>query len=67
MLVGNILAVSWHEVWQDGDPLRVIGVFHCIFRKQFLAISMNHDDAEATGTHRAAAGTSCSMPRSASS
>ena len=41
MLVGNILAVSWDEVWQDRRALRAIGVFHFIFRKRFLLISMD--------------------------
>ena len=46
MLVGNILAVSWEEVWRTAALYAVIGAFHWIFRKKFLAISMNHDAAE---------------------
>jgi zinc/manganese transport system permease protein len=49
MLVGNILAVSWAEVGKTAALYGAIGVFHFIFRKQFLAISMNHDQAAATG------------------
>ena len=49
MLVGNILAVSWEEVWQTAALYAAIGVFHYVFRKKFLAISMNHAAAEATG------------------
>ena len=49
MLVGNILAVSWAEVGKTAALYGAIGVFHFIFRKQFLAISMNHDRAAATG------------------
>ena len=49
MLVGNILAVSWPEVWNTAWLYAVIGVFHYVFRKRFLAISMNHDAAEAQG------------------
>src|SRR6476659_11048173 len=48
MLVGNILAVSWEEVWRTAALYAVIGAFHWIFRKKFLAISMNHDAAEAS-------------------
>jgi zinc/manganese transport system permease protein len=50
MLVGNILAVSWEEVWKTAILYVIIGIFHWIFRKKFLAISMDHDAAEASGT-----------------
>jgi zinc/manganese transport system permease protein len=49
MLVGNIIAVSWHEVIKTALLYGAIGVFHYIFRKPFLAISMNHDREESTG------------------
>jgi zinc/manganese transport system permease protein len=49
MLVGNILAVSWAEVRKTAILYGVIGIFHYIFRKKFLLISMNHDKAEQTG------------------
>src|SRR4051812_27435296 len=42
MLVGNILAVSWSEVASTAALYAVIGAFHFIFRKRFLAISMAH-------------------------
>jgi zinc/manganese transport system permease protein len=45
MLVGNILAVSWPEVWKTAALYGAIGVFHFIFRKKFLAISMSHNTA----------------------
>src|ERR1044071_4278177 len=45
MLVGNILAVSWPEVGKTAALYAAIGLFHYIFRKQFLTISLNHDDA----------------------
>src|ERR687885_101190 len=47
MLVGNILAVSWYEVGKTAALYSAIGIFHYIFRRQFLAISMHHDDAAA--------------------
>jgi len=50
MLVGNILAVSWPEVWQTALLYGVIGAFHYIFRRRFLAISMDPDRAEREGT-----------------
>jgi zinc/manganese transport system permease protein len=49
MLVGNILAVSWHEVRKTAILYGCIGVFHYLFRKQFLAISRSHGDPESTG------------------
>ncbi|HMF92966.1 MAG TPA: metal ABC transporter permease [Vicinamibacterales bacterium] len=42
MLVGNILAVSWAEVLKTAALYGAIGLFHYIFRKQFLAISLSH-------------------------
>jgi zinc/manganese transport system permease protein len=49
MLVGNIIAVSWHDVFKTAGLYGAVGLFHYVFRKPFLAISMNHEDAEATG------------------
>jgi zinc/manganese transport system permease protein len=49
MLVGNILAVSWAEVTKTAILYGAIGVFHYIFRKRFLAISMSHGAAEVEG------------------
>jgi zinc/manganese transport system permease protein len=49
MLVGNILAVSWQEVGKTAALYGVIGLFHYIFRRRFLAISIDPDKAEAEG------------------
>jgi zinc/manganese transport system permease protein len=49
MLVGNILAVSWPEVFKTAALYGAIGLFHYIFRHQFLAISMDPKGAEARG------------------
>ena len=49
MLVGNILAVSWPEVRKTAILYALVGAFHYIFRKKFLMISMNHDEAETFG------------------
>jgi len=46
MLVGNILAVSWAEVRKTAILYGAVGIFHYIFRKKFLQISMYHEDAE---------------------
>ena len=47
MLVGNLLSVSWTEVWQTAVLYAFIGAFHFAFRKRFLSITMNPDAAEA--------------------
>jgi zinc/manganese transport system permease protein len=49
MLVGNILAVSWPEVGHTALLYGGIGIFHFIFRRNFLAISMDAKRAEASG------------------
>jgi len=51
MLVGNILAVNWTVVIKTAVLYALVGLFHFIFRKKFLAISV--------GTH---AGTVESIP-----
>src|ERR1041385_1477293 len=45
MLVGNILAVSKEEVIKTAVLYGVIGLFHFIFRKKFLLISTNPEEA----------------------
>ncbi len=49
MLVGNILAVSWIDVGKTAALYAVIGLFHYVFRRQFLTISMDHERAEREG------------------
>jgi len=49
MLVGNILAVSWPEVLKTAVLYGAIGAFHYVFRRKFLAISMDHRRAESEG------------------
>jgi zinc/manganese transport system permease protein len=49
MLVGNILAVSRHDVIKTAVLYGVIGLFHYIFRRRFLLISTDHERAEAEG------------------
>src|SRR5881296_4737211 len=48
-LVGNILAVSWPEVGKTAALYAGIGLFHYLFRRPFLAISLNHAQAEEEG------------------
>src|SRR6185503_10700381 len=49
MLVGNILSVSWHEVRKTALVYGVIGLFHYVFRKKFLLISMDPAAAQRQG------------------
>jgi zinc/manganese transport system permease protein len=49
MLVGNILTVSWPEVQKTAIVYGLIGLFHYLFRKKFLAISLDHNGSEAHG------------------
>jgi zinc/manganese transport system permease protein len=49
MLVGNILAVSWDEVWKTAMLYGAVGLFHYVFRHRFLAISLDPARAEAEG------------------
>lgn len=49
MLVGNILAVSWPEVRHTALLYALVGLFHYLFRGRFLAISRDHEAAEAQG------------------
>jgi zinc/manganese transport system permease protein len=49
MLVGNILSVQWPEVWLTGAIYVAIGVFHWVFRKRFLEISIDAKAVAARG------------------
>jgi len=49
MLVGNILAVSGPEVARTALLYGCIGVFHFIYRKNFLLLSINPEAAESNG------------------
>ncbi len=49
MLVGNILSVSWKELFKTAVLYSLVGVFHYLCRKRFLLISMNEPEAERQG------------------
>jgi zinc/manganese transport system permease protein len=49
MLVGDVLLVSLSSVLNMALLYGSIGIFHFIFRKKFLAISLNPEHAEASG------------------
>ncbi|HEV8132538.1 MAG TPA: iron chelate uptake ABC transporter family permease subunit, partial [Acidobacteriota bacterium] len=49
MLVGDVLLVAPREVLNMAILYGSIGIFHVIFRKKFLAISLDPERAEASG------------------
>jgi zinc/manganese transport system permease protein len=49
MLVGNILSVSWYEIAKTAVMYSLIGLFHFVFRKRFLLISLDEPEAERRG------------------
>ncbi len=49
MLVGNILSVTWPELFKTAVLYSLVGAFHYIFRERFLLISMNEAEAERRG------------------
>ncbi|MSO31041.1 MAG: metal ABC transporter permease [Acidobacteria bacterium] len=49
MLVGNILSVQWPEVELTAAIYVAIGLFHYVFRKRFLDISMDAEAVAAKG------------------
>ena len=49
MLVGNILTVSWREIITTAILYALVGIFHYVFRKRFLAISIDANAAAASG------------------
>ncbi|HYX21459.1 MAG TPA: metal ABC transporter permease [Thermoanaerobaculia bacterium] len=51
MLVGNILSVSWKELGKTAVLYALVGLFHFTFRKRFLLLSMNEQEAERQGVN----------------
>ena len=49
ILVGNLLAVTPHEVIKMAVLYSLIGLLHWFWRKPFLEISTHHDEAFSTG------------------
>ena len=49
MLVGNVLLVTWPTIAKTAAIYAAIGVFHVVFRRQFLEISADADAAAARG------------------
>ena len=49
MLVGDVLLVSMPTIINDAILYSLVGIFHIIFRKRFLAISVDSEGAQAAG------------------
>ena len=49
ILVGNIVAVSWADVMHTAPLYAAVGAFHYVFRRPFLAISIDPAKAESDG------------------
>jgi zinc/manganese transport system permease protein len=49
MLVGNILSVTWPELFTTAVLYALVGLFHYAFRERFLLISLNESEAERRG------------------
>jgi len=49
MLVGNILSVTWPELAKTAALYSLVGIFHYVFRRRFLLISMDEQEAERQG------------------
>ena len=49
MLVGNILSVTWPELFKTAVLYSLVGLFHYVLRDRFLMISMNETEAERRG------------------
>lgn len=48
-LVGDLLTVSWTEIWRTAGLFTLIGVIHFVFRRRFIRLSFEHDLAVKVG------------------
>jgi zinc/manganese transport system permease protein len=49
MLIGNILSVTWGEIGKTAVLYALVGLFHYLYRRRFLLISMDEAGAEREG------------------
>jgi len=47
-LVGDLLVVSWPEIWKTAALFAVIGVVHWVFRRQLIALSFDPEHARSS-------------------
>jgi zinc/manganese transport system permease protein len=48
-LIGDVLTVSWADIWKTGLLYAAIAAVHAVFRRQFLALSFKAEEAERMG------------------
>jgi zinc/manganese transport system permease protein len=48
-LVGDLLTVSWPEIWKSAALYAAIALVHVLYRRQFVLLSFDHDAAVARG------------------
>ncbi len=48
-LVGDVLTVSWGQIWKTFLLYLIIGTVHFVFRRQFIALSFNPEQARREG------------------
>lgn len=48
-LVGDLLTVTWTEIWRTAALYAAIALVHVLFRRQFIELSFHHEQAEARG------------------
>ncbi len=41
-LVGDLLTVSWREIWRTAGLFAIIGLIHFVFRRKFIQLSFEH-------------------------
>jgi zinc/manganese transport system permease protein len=51
MLAGNILWITWHQIFRLVLVLMVVGVFHYLFRDKFKAVTLLYHDKETSTAH----------------
>ncbi|MBI5774775.1 MAG: metal ABC transporter permease [Verrucomicrobia bacterium] len=49
MLIGDVLTVTWDEIWKTFLLYTVIGVIHFVFRRKFFAVTFDPVRAQAEG------------------
>lgn len=48
-LVGDLLTVTWSEIWRTAALYAAIALVHVLFRRQFIELSFHHEQAEGRG------------------
>lgn len=49
MLIGDVLTVTWGEIWKTFALYAVIGLIHYVFRRKFFAVTFDPERARAEG------------------